>query len=227
MILLRNMAAQMTSVYVPPRKKDGSLPDVPSYGDFPVYGMASYGGYNGLFLHECFSPGISTPEEMRLNGENKIHSDILGLGLKLACVVGNVCVLKCHATNIDGAALAIGPYNIQNTTEKQRKFTRRIIKTALEDGLQLAARNGHTEVVKYLTSAPVREAVGLDIHANYNGAFHEACEHKRTTAAKALVEAGILNHHKPLNGLLMRHLMKLLDAFGASVFNSLPLITLR
>ena len=202
----------MTSVYVPHRNEDGSLPVKPSYGEFPFDAVRPdlRTDHGDAFLEDCINPDGGDEGVCSLQRMNSTHRSIIGTGIKLACATGNLFAVQAYAADFEGVARATSAYGHQVTSEEKDSI-KRFLTSVVEDGLQLAARNGHDNVVKYLLSDFVRDTLGTNIHANSNGAFHEACEQERVSTAKILIKAGILSSREEIQGLELQRLLNLIE----------------
>ena len=220
----------MPSIHVPDRNADGSLPSVPSYGDFPMQMITMFrdeaSDSVADFLSDCWSLHKRGKAGTPMSEMYQLHRHVSAWGIKYACAIGNVRAVKQHVTDIDGAVRACNGYEARDaarTTEavaKQRGGMRLFLKSVAESGLQLAARGGHDNIVQYLLSPAVRDVLELDPRANANGAFHEACEHGHPTTAKMLLKAGVVPSVEP-ESYLMTHLMELVgDVAGDPTANA-------
>ena len=185
------------SIHVPKRESDGSLPDVPSYGEFPFSLLQDFGceTQDGTmsFLYDCRGVDRSDENTVELSTCYKLHLHTVVHGIKIACALGNLRCVK-DIVGVWKAAYKNGPNTAEDADavppDDDARAVRKFLATVAEYGLQLAARNGHDDVVEYLLSPAVRNVLDFDIQANHNGAFHEACEHKRASTARLLLEKG-------------------------------------
>ena len=143
------------SIFIPTRDKEGKMLPIYNYHDMDLIYLT--GSWNitecGDFIYGYIS---GNNYDVYLN-----HIPHVGkIGLKMACANG-------HSEPVKTICEEMKKY-IENreTNANIRKY----YKESLNDGLQLACRNGNKEIVEYLLN------LGFDLKTNNNGAYYEAIE---------------------------------------------------
>uniref|UniRef100_A0A6C0AUD3 Uncharacterized protein n=1 Tax=viral metagenome TaxID=1070528 RepID=A0A6C0AUD3_9ZZZZ len=119
-----------------------------------------------FFLYSC-GPYAHLSDANAKTVKSYVSEEFWPVGLKLACAYGRLGSLKTIVEVSAGK-----PW----------------LREALEMGLQLAARHAERDVVKYLLHE-ARAVCDYDVHANNNGAAHEARERGHTDVCYSIAHS--------------------------------------